>query len=454
MHIKIKKGFDIHLVGRAEKTISSGKAALTYALKPSDFLGMYRPKMLVKEGDRVKAGTPLFYDKRLPSVLYTAPVSGEIVQIKRGEKRAVLEVVFLADKEVEYEPFEKYSVSELSKLEAAKAKETLLKSGAWVNIIRRPYGIVADPEEKPKAIFISAFDSHPLAPDYEFLYKNEVSYFQAGIDVLSKITGGVPIHVTFDAKSEVSALRSVRGVEIHTIAGKHPAGNVGVQIHHIAPINKGEVVWTVQPYGLIQIGKLFMEGKYDASKLVALTGSEVVKPAYVKTFIGAKIGDLLDKNLKSDHVRVISGNVLTGENVGKEGYLGFYHHQVTVIPEGDRPRFVLTEGWLAPTQRTSIHRAFGLLSFLSPKKERVLDSSLNGEPRAFVMSGAFEKVMPMDIYPTYLFKAIMARNYEEMEALGIYELVEEDVALCEFVDVSKHELQSLLREGLNLLREG
>ncbi|WP_027001847.1 Na(+)-translocating NADH-quinone reductase subunit A [Hugenholtzia roseola] len=453
MHIKIKKGFDIHLVGRAEKTISNGKPAFTYALKPSDFLGMYRPKMLVKEGDRVKAGTPLFYDKRLQSVLYTSPVSGEIAQIKRGEKRAVLEVVILADKEVEYEPFEKYSVSELGKLEAAKAKETLLKSGAWVNLIKRPYGIVADPEEKPKAIFISAFDSHPLAPDYEFLYKNEAPYFQAGIDILGKIAN-VPIHVTFDAKSEVSPLRSVRGVEIHTIAGTHPAGNVGVQIHHIAPINKGETVWTIQPYGVIQMGKLFMEGKYDASKLVALTGSEVAKPAYAKTFVGAKISDLLDKNLKSDHVRVISGNVLTGESVGKDGYLGFYHNQVTVIPEGDKPRFILTDGWLAPTQRTSIHRAFGLLSFLSPKKERVLDSSLNGEPRAFVMSGAFEKVMPMDIYPTYLFKAIMAQNYEEMEALGIYELVEEDVALCEFVDVSKHELQLLLREGLNLLREG
>lgn len=454
MNIKTRKGFDINIVGKAELQIGNAEQSETFAIKPTDFVGMHRPKVVVKEGDVVKAGTPLFFDKKLEEALYTSPVSGEVVEVKRGEKRKLLEIKILADKQIEYENFTKYSVSDMANLKGKDIKESLLKSGTWINIIQRPYGVVANPEDAPRAIFISAFDSNPLAPDYDFLYKNEGQYFQAGIDALKKMVD-VPIHLTTNGKAEVSAIfQNVRNVEQHTISGPHPAGNVGVQIHHIEPINRGEVVWTISPYGVIQIGKLFLEGRYDSSKKIAVVGSEVTTPQYYETYIGANVGKFLKNNLKQDHVRVISGNILTGTAIDKDNYIGFYDNQVTVLPEGDKPRFFLSDGWLAPTSRLSYHRALGLLSFLNPKKERVIDTSLNGEERAFVETGVMEQVIPMDILPLQLIKSIMAKDYDGMESLGIYEVVEEDVALCEFVDVSKHRIQKIIRDGIELLREG
>jgi len=453
--IKLNKGFDINLAGKAEKQIATVQSR-TYAIKPSDFLGMYRPKVLIKEGDVVKAGTPLFFDKQFPSVLYVAPVSGEVVKVNRGEQRVLLDIVILADSTIEYETFPKYTNSELSSLKVEDIKTTLLKSGTWINIIQRPYGIVADPEVSPKAVFVSAFDSHPLAPDYEFIFKGQEAYFQAGLEILSRLVGK-NVHVGVSAKTEVSKIFTPsKHAQIHKFQGKHPAGNVGVQIHHISPISKGETVWTLHPYGVIQIGKLFLEGKYDASKIIAVAGSEVKTPQYYKTFVGANVEKFVEGNLKSDHVRFVSGNALTGTKIDKKGYLGFYDNLLTVLPEGDRPRFLLTDGWLAPTaKRLSYHRAFGLLSFLNPSnKEYALDTSTNGEERAFVMTGAYESVVPMDLYPEYLMKAILANDLEEMEALGIYEVIEEDLALCEFIDVSKQNFQELLREGINTLREG
>jgi len=454
MNIKTSKGFDINLVGKAALQLGTAEQSETFAIKPTEFVGMNRPKVIVREGDVVKAGTPLFFDKKLEKVLYTSPVSGEVVEVKRGNKRQLLEIKILADKQIEYENFTKYSVSDMSNLKGEDVKETLLKSGAWINIIQRPYGIVANPDEAPRAIFISAFDSSPLAPDYDFIYKNEGQYFQAGIDALKKMID-VPIHLTTNGKAEVSPIfQNVRNVQLHTISGPHPAGNVGVQIHHIEPINRGETVWTINPYGIIQIGKLFLDGRYDASKKIAIVGSEVTTPQYYETYIGANVSKFLKNNLKKDHVRVISGNILTGTAIEKNDPIGFYDNVVTVLPEGDQPRFFLVDGWLAPTTRLSFHRALGLLSFLSPNKERVIDTSLNGEERAFVETGVMEQVVPMDILPLQLIKAIMAKDYDGMESLGIYEIVEEDFALCEFVDVSKHHIQKIVREGIQLLREG
>ena len=454
MNIKTRKGFDINLVGKAALQIGSVEQSETFAIKPTDFVGMTRPKVIVREGDVVKAGSPLFFDKKLERAIYTSPVSGEIVEVKRGDKRKLLEIKILADKQIEYENFTKYSVSDMANLKGEEVKETLLKSGTWINIIQRPYGIVADPDEAPRAIFISAFDSNPLAPDYDFLFKNEGQYFQAGIDALKKMVDA-PIHLTTNGKAEVSAIfQNVRNVEQHTISGPHPAGNVGVQIHHIEPINRGELVWTIHPYGVIQIGKLFLEGRYDASKKIAVVGSEITTPQYYETYIGAGVGKFLKNNLKQDHVRVISGNILTGTAIEKDNYVGFYDNVVTVLPEGDKPRFFLSDGWLAPTSRLSFHRALGLLSFLNPKKERIIDTSLNGEERAFVETGVMEQVVPMDILPLQLVKSIMAMDYDGMESLGIYEVIEEDVALCEFVDVSKHRIQNIVRQGITLLREG
>lgn len=452
-NIKLKKGFNINLAGAAAKQLGTTPKVVTYSVKPTDFVGMTIPKVLVAEGDHVKAGTPLFYDKKLQSVQYCAPVSGEIVAVERGAKRKLLSIRILADSEMQYEQLEKRTVSDISKITRPEAQEQMLKFGVWPQLIQRPFNIVADPEVTPRDIFISAFDSHPLAPDYDFLFKGEEKYFQAGVEVLSKFTTG-SVFVNVDAESEVSPIFGpVKKAVVNQISGPHPAGCVGVQIHHIAPINKGDTVWTINPYGVIQIGKLFLEGVYDASKTIAVCGSALEKPQYFKTFSGAHVKPLVNAAAPNEeNIRIISGNVLTGTRLEGEGYIGYYDHQLTVIREGNKSRFFLTEGWLAPTSRLSFHRAFGLLSFLNRNKQYTVDTNMNGEERAFVMTGAFEKVVPMDIYPSHLMKAIMAEDYESMEALGIYEVAEEDLALCEFIDVSKHEVQAIIRKGLDLMR--
>lgn len=450
--IKLKKGFNISLVGKAEKRILESNQPDTFAIKPPDFTGLSRPKLLIKEGDAVKAGSPIFFERNKEDILYTAPVSGEIVEIKRGEKRKVLEVKILADKEIEFESFKKFSISDIKSLEKEEVLDQLKKSGAWANIIQRPFGVVANPEDSPKAIFVSGFDTHPLAPDPSFVLQSQDQNFQAGIDVIKKLTSGT-IHLNIDGNSEVSQIYSqVSNVQLNKIIGAHPAGNVGVQIHHLDPISKGDIVWTVNPIGVAQIGKLFLEGIYDTSKLVAVTGSEIKNTGYIKTFAGACLNKLLDGNTEPGDKRYISGNVLTGEGIGEEGYLGYYHHQITVIPEGKEEEFF---GWIKPsTSKLSFHKAFGLLSFLNGSKEFKVNTNTYGEHRNFVVTGSFEDVLPMDVLPMYLFKAIMAEDYDDMEGLGIYELIEEDVALCEFVDVSKNPLQEILREGIDLIKEG
>jgi Na+-transporting NADH:ubiquinone oxidoreductase subunit A len=448
--IRLKKGFTINLQGKAAPKVVETEQPETFVIKPTDFQGLYIPKPVVNVGDTVKAGSPLFHDKSHETVIHTSPVSGEIVEIKRGDKRKLLEIKILADKTVEHLPFKKYSVSEIANLSTEVVKEQMLKSGVWPSLIQRPYGIVADPAVTPKAIHISAFDSHPLAPDYNILFKGQDQFFQIGVDILKKLTSGA-VHVNTHAASEISTVFSqVKGVEVNKFSGQHPVGCVGVQIHHIDPINKGDIVWTINPSGVIQLGKLFANGVYDASRIVALTGSEVKNPQYYKTYTGASVKKFLENNLNNDHVRVISGNPLTGTAIDKDGHVGFYDHQISVIPEGDYYEFI---GWITPgARKISFQRALGLLSFLSPNKERVLDTNTHGEPRAFVQTGIFEQVTPMDVLPTQLLKSILAEDIDEMEALGIYEVIEEDLALCEFVDVSKHKVQEILRDGLELVR--
>lgn len=440
--VKLNKGFDLKLAGKASQEMANFAPAQTFALKPTDFPGIQRPKVLVQEGDTVKAGTPILIDKAMDQVIYAAPVSGEIVEVKRGEKRKLLEIRILADQTISHE-----NLGQID-LNAEDLAAKLASSGVWPNIIQRPFGVVANPAEKPKAIFISAFDTHPLAPDYGFTLQGEEKYFQAGINALAKLTSG-KVHLNVDGSKPVPAVFSgVQNVQVNTFSGPHPAGNVGVQIHHIDPINKGDLVWTVSPFGVVQIGKVVMEGVYDASRIIAITGSEVTKAAYVKTYVGANVSTFVKGNLNSGHVRVISGNVLTGEKINLDGYLGFYHNQITVIPEGDYEEFL---GWLKPsTSKLSFHKALGMFSFLN-KGEFKVDTNTHGEERPFVVSGVFEKVLPMDILPTYLFKAIIAEDFDEMEELGLYELIEEDVALCEFVDPSKNDLQELVRNGIELL---
>ena len=451
--IKLKKGFDINLAGKAEKKITEIDQPETFAIKPDEFNHLTMAKLFVKEGDNVKAGSPLFYEKTMEDVVFCAPVSGEVVEIKRGEKRRVMEIRILADKEVEFEKSKSYSSSDITNLSREESQEILSKGGVWPNILQRPYGCVANPSDTPKAIFISGFDSNPLAPDYSYTLEGSENYFQAGVNVLKKFTSGV-IHLNTNANAEVpQVFAQLENVQHNKIAGAHPAGNVGVQIHHLDPVNKGDIVWTISPQGVIEIGRLLLDGTYDTSRLIALTGSQVNSPSYVKTYTGACLNKLIANNVAEGENRYISGNVLTGESVGMDGYLGFYHQQVTVIPEG---KYEELFGWIMPsTSKLSFHKAFGLLSYLGgKKKEYKLDTNQHGEHRNFVMTGAFEQVLPMDILPNYLFKAILAEDYDDMEALGIYEVVEEDVALCEFIDVSKHNLQEILREGIQLIKNG
>ena len=440
---RIKRGLDIKLKGKADKIYVRAERAETYALKPTDFIGI-RPKLVVKVDEKVKVGSPLFFDKYNPDVKFTSPVSGRISAINRGERRKILEVVIEADKT---DSFREFKVGDLSKLKREEIISLLMESGLWPSIIQRPYAIIAKPTRTPKAIFISGFDTAPLAPDYDFILKDSQAEFQKGIDVLKVLTDG-KIHLGIDADYTPSdTFSKATGVEVHRFKGPHPAGNPGIQIHHIDPVNKGETVWYVNPAEVARIGKFFMEGKVDNTLSLALTGSEIEKPVYLKTIRGAAVSSLVPDAALQGNNRIISGNVLTGTKVLKAGYLGFYDHQITVIPEGDRFEFI---GWASlGFSKYSVSRSFW--SWLSPSKEYRLDTNIKGGERAFVMSGEYDKVLPMDIMPVQLLKSILVEDIDQMEKLGIYEIAEEDLALCEFVCTSKIEVQEIVRKGLDLM---
>jgi len=443
--ITLRKGLDINLEGKPRATTTDAPVAAEYALSPLDFEGV-TPKLLVKEGDRVKAGTPLFFDKHNERILFTSPVGGTVAAINRGEKRKVLSVTVTPDAQPSFEEFAKPDLSTVSRDELI---ELLLHAGLWPMLVQRPYGIIADPADTPKAVFISAFDSAPLAPDYNFVLRDEHEYLQAGIEVLRKLSGG-KVHLSMRAGAE-GRMPEFKGVELHTFAGKHPAGNVGVQIHHIDPINKGEVVWTVNMQDLAIIGRLVRTGHVDMTRIIAVGCSEVSNPQYYRVIAGARVDSFLGGNLKpqkeGDSVRIISGNVLTGTKTAMDGFLGYYANQVTVIPEGDKYELL---GWAMPRfKKFSVSRAY--FSWLCPKKAYRLDTNMNGGERPFVVTGLYERYLPMDIYPMYLLKACLANDIEKMENLGIYEVIEEDFALCEFVDPSKIDIQQIIRDGINLM---
>ncbi len=441
--IRIRKGLNINLEGAAEKIIGTAEPSETVAIKPDDFIGLI-PKLTVKQGDEVKAGSPVFFDKQRPEIVFTSPVSGEVAEIVRGDKRKVLEVKILADKETQYTDFGKANPSSLSREQVV---EKMLASGAWTLLRQRPYGIIPSPAAKPKAIFISTFDTAPLAPDYDFIVHGQGEIFQAGIDALAKLTDGkVQLNVSGQNNPSEVFTKS-KNVQVNKFSGPHPAGNVGIQIHHISPINKGEAVWYLSPQDVLIIGKLFTKGTLDATRMVALTGSEVKKPKYYKLAIGSSVKNILKDNLSEGNNRIISGNVLTGTKISAGGYLGYYDAQITVIPEGNEPEFM---GWLAPGfDKLSVSRTF--FSWLTPNKKYKLNSNMHGEERAYVVTGQYETVLPMKIYPVQLIKAIMIEDLELMEGLGIYEVSEEDFALCEFVCTSKIEVQKIIRKGLNLM---
>ena len=400
--IKLNKGLDIKLEGQAASVVVNAPLADTYAVSPLDFEGV-TPKLLVKAGDQVKVGTPLFFNKYNERVLFTSPVSGTVEAVNRGEKRKVLSVTVKPDAEQQYEEF---AIPDLSSATRDQIVGLLLKAGLWTMIIQRPYGIIADPDDAPKAIFVSAFDSAPLAPDYNFALAGEKAALQRGVEVLKKLTAG-KVHVSFRAGAEGEAA-TLEGVELHAFAGKHPAGNVGVQIHHIDPVNKGEVVWTVNVQDLATIGRFFSTGKVDRSKVIAVTGSEVAQPQYCRIIDGASIRSIVGGNIKpqaeGESIRYISGNVLTGVKTSLDGHIGYYAHQLTLIPEGDKYELL---GWAMPRcNKFSVSRAY--FSWLCPKKRYNLDTNLNGGERPFVVTGLYEQYLPFlastfDAFETFLF---------------------------------------------------
>lgn len=441
--INLKRGYDIKLKGKAVEQLQ--ELSLTkYAVKPTDFNGLF-PKLSVRVGDKVKRGTPIFFDKNNEYVKIPSPISGTITEVLRGAKRKMLEIKIEADGK---DDFVDYGKQDIKGLTAEKITSQLIESGVWSFVRQRPYTVVANPSHKPKAIFVSGFDSAPLAANTDLVLKGKEKSFQAGLDVLAKLSSKVYLGIS--PKTSSPALTNAKGVELITFNGPHPAGNVGIQIHHVSPINKGEVVWVVQAQDVPVIGDLFLTGQYISDINIALVGSEVVAPQYYSVKRGANIGSIVNGKVKSEcDVRYISGNVLTGNKVDLNGYLSFYHNLITVIPEGNKYEFF---GWLIPSPKkhSFYHSA---LSWLTPNKEYRLNTNLNGGRRAFVVTGVLDKVFPMDILPIPLIKSIIIEDIDQMEQLGIYEVDEEDFALCEYISTSKIEMQDIVRNGLNMMRK-
>ncbi|MFI8378938.1 Na(+)-translocating NADH-quinone reductase subunit A [Leeuwenhoekiella sp. NPDC079379] len=443
--IKIKKGLDIKLVGEAEQVVSDAPRSRTYVIKPSDF-HLVTPKMLFKEGATLQAGEPLFYAKKDPSIKFVSPISGTITEIKRGAKRVITSIVIEADGK---DAVRELPVLDVNSASAAVIKEHILESGLWPFIKQRPYDVIASTKTEPSAIYISGHNSAPLAPDYNFILKGKEAALQAGITALSKLTSG-KIHLGV-AKVSDSVFSKLSEVQMHTVSGPHPSGNVGTLINKVSPVNKGETVWTITPENLAIMGELFLTGKFNAERIISVSGSCIKAPKYYKTKIGAEVSTFAyAAGVEGDNVRMISGNVLTGDQVNADGHLGYYHTEFAAIPEGNDYEFF---GWNKPVfNKISSSRAL-TFSWLFPNKKYDLNTNTNGEHRAFVVTGNYEEVFPLDIYPLQLIKACMVQDLDAMEALGMYEVAPEDFALTEFVCVSKQPHQAIIRKGLDLMHE-
>ena len=435
----LKKGLDIPVKGvAAQKVVKTVKPGVV-AVKPTDFKG-FLPRLLVKEGDRVLAGSPVLADKQNPQILVTSPVSGTVKGIVRGDKRKLLAVLVDADASQEYVDF-----GTKVPADADAVKELLLKTGLWGALIQRPYGVQADPALRPKAIFISSFSTAPLAADTEFTLGDRFADIQAGVNALAKLTdGGVHFSVN-KAVWNSSPFHKVENAIVHSVSGKHPAGNVGVQISHIAPIQKGETVWTMPVLLVAALGHVINTGKLDLTRKVAVTGPVAADPAYVVALPGTPVKEITD--VPAD-ARVIGGDVLTGENLGADGCLGFFQDQITLLHEGTEREWF---GWAKPFRPKVHSSSWCYFSWLTPKKKYDMDTNLHGGPRAFVETKCFEDVTPMEIFPIYLIKACLAGDIEKMEKFGIYEVLPEDLALCDYVDPSKNDIQAMIQQGIDLM---
>ena len=440
-NINLSKGYNIKIKGDVENAIVKNVASSTYAIKPTDFFGIAPiPKLVPEIGTEVKAGDPLLYDKRNEKLVYTAPVSGEVVELRRGAKRSVAEVVILADQNQQYKQFG--SINSGAGKEAIK--ERLIESGAWHFLRQRPFNTSANPADQPKGIFISGFNTAPMAVPMNIALKGKEDYFQAGLSVLAAIA---PVHLSVEKGNNVTAFQTVKDAEVHTFSGPHPAGNVGIQIHHISPMRKGEIAWTINAQDVAVIGQLAKDGIYKPERVISVAGNGLADAGYYSVIQGVNIADMVAS--ANEDVRIIDGDVLTGKAIKNDGFLGFYSDQISVIKEGEDYEML---GWLIPSYPRPTRNKSFLGSFFRNKPFDV-NTNMHGERRAFVVSGEYEKVLPMNIFPVQLLKAILANDFEGMEGLGIYELVEEDLALCEFVCTSKQPVQNILRNGLDYIRE-
>jgi len=444
-NIVLKKGLNIPIAGEAELRVSKAIAPGIVAVCPTDFKGLL-PRLLVKEGDSVLCGSPVIADKKNPDILLASPVSGTVKELVRGDKRKLLAVLIEADEEQKSVDF---GAKDVEGLNAGAVRESILQAGLWPWLVQRPYGILANPADTPRDIFVSAFDTAPLAADTEFCYADEAKAIQAGATALSKLTSG-KVHISLSADNAHSALARLQNVETHFFKGKHPAGNVGVQIANIAPIKKGDIVWTVSLAGLAAIGKLFTKGRYDVRRKVAICGPMAIEPAYVLTTPGMPMKDLAPfYGNAPEGLRFVSGNALSGRNAGADGYLGFFDNQVTLLKEGTEEELL---GWVRPIRYKQYSRDHSYFSWLTPWRKYDMDTNLHGGVRAFMMNdGYYAKVLPMDIYPVYLTKACLAGDIDKMERFGIYEVLPEDLATCEFIDPSKNNIQDIIAQGIDLM---
>jgi len=437
--VKISKGLNINLKGKPVQKTAQAPRSKKYVIKPTEFYGV-NPRLTVKVGDHVNAGDPLFYHKYIDKIKFTAPVSGTVDDIIRGEKRRILKIVINPD---ETDTFKSFKVDKPENLSREQILDLLLESGLFAVIKQRPYDLIAHPDDKPKAIFISAYDSAPLGIDYAFALIDKMNAFAKGLEAVKKLTDGkVYIVVKGETASDFDKLE---GVEIIKAFGPHPVGNVSISIEKFEPISKGERVWTINPADVAMIGEFFKTGQYNPERTIALTGSKVKEPMYYNIKAGADLSEFLKDKLVDNNVRIISGNVLTGANITKDKILNFYDNEITVIPLGNKPRFM---GWLPFIGKN--RKSFYNFGF--SKKELDLDASLYGEERAFVMTEEFESVMPLDIYPVHLLKAALVEDVEKMEQLGILEVAPEDFALLDYISSSKIDTQELIRKGLDIMQ--
>lgn len=438
--IKLKRGLDIPFEGKAAETIGSVCRPAVYHIVPDHFAGI-KPKLLVKEGDIVKAGSPLFHDKKFEEMFFTSPVSGKVSAIVRGERRKVMSIDIEADATIAHQQFDT----------TQDPKGLLLYSGLWSLIKQRPYDCIALPDKTPKAIFISTFDTAPAAPDYEWVLKGQLANLQAAV---SKLAGIAPVYVGIQAGAKAIEFRELKDCTLYEVEGKHPAGNVGVQINHVLPIAKGETVWTINVQDLAIIGRLFTKGIVDMQKLVAFTGPLAANPQYYRVLPGMPVSAVFGCNvLSGEPCRYVAGNVLSGHQVNIDEIISPYDNQFSVLDEGSETHEFM--GWLIPRfgdfnasntdPAKPLQRLFG-------QKEYNWDARIKGGRRAIIVSGEYDKVFPMDIYPEYLIKAMIAGNLDKMEQLGAYEVAPEDFALCEYVCTSKMPLQAIVRAALDNLK--